>query len=67
MSPRKKPAVPRVARSVYLPEPLNTRLADEAERRGLSANDLIILALEQMLGGAAAPPTPSPPSDYADF
>ena len=56
MSPRKKPAVKRVARSVYLPPALSETLNHEATRRGLSGNNLIILALEQFFAGAPPPP-----------
>lgn len=64
MSPRKKPTTPRVARSIYLPKKLNDTLTSEAERRGLSANDLVILALEQLFIGVTPPATPD---DVAGF
>jgi len=70
VSPRKRRAAPRIARSIYLPPALNERLTSEAERRGLSANDLVILALEQTLGGAPpqqAPAPPAPAGDMLDF
>lgn len=61
----------RVARSVYLPDTLNTWLVEEAERRGLSVNALIILALEQMREQQKPPQPPKeePPasSDVLDF
>jgi hypothetical protein len=65
MSPRKKPTIKKIARTVYLPEPLNGRLIAEAERRGYSGNDLIIMALEQFLGGT--PPPPPTNDDVASF
>ncbi len=36
----------RVKSSAYLPEPIHLWLTEEAERRGLSANDIVILAIE---------------------
>ena len=65
MSPRKKSTIKRIARTVYLPPALSKMLSNEAERRGLSGNDLVILALEQFFAGA--PPPPSPVNDVVGF
>lgn len=67
MSPRKKPATPRVARTVYLPPALNEKLVSESERRGLSGNDLVILALEQLFAGTPTAPPPAADDDVAGF
>lgn len=60
MSPRKKSAIKKIARTAYIPEPLHEQLSKVAEETGVSANDLIILALRQFLN---APPATPPPAD----
>lgn len=67
MSPKKKPAIKRAARTVYLPPALNDTLISEAERRGLSGNDLVILALEQFFAGAPRPAPPAADNDVVGF
>lgn len=67
MSPKKKPAAKRTARTVYLPPALNDTLISEAERRGLSGNDLVILALEQFFVGAPRPTPPAADNDVVGF
>lgn len=70
-----KSSTKKVPRTVYLPEPLNQQLADEAARRGFSGNDLVIMALQAYLGkqppALPAPLVPSvsttPDEDMADF
>ena len=49
MVPRKKPAEERVTTAVRLPKSLHERLHQEADGRELSANYLIVKAIEQYL------------------
>lgn len=72
MSPRKKPAIERVARTAYIPKPLHEQLVKVAEETGVSANDIIILALRKFMGGdttplPAATPVSPPDDDMATF
>lgn len=72
MSPRKKPAIERIARTAYIPKPLHEQLVKVAEETGVSANDIIILALRKFMGGettlpTTATPIASPDDDIATF
>lgn len=48
--PRKKPTEERVTTAVRFPKSLHARLHEEAEDRELSANFLIVKAVEDYLG-----------------
>lgn len=65
MSPKRKPTVKKIARTVYLPEPLHQLLNATADETGVNANNLVILALRQYLMGQGTPP-PAPPAAEDD-
>jgi hypothetical protein len=71
MSPRKKSVAERVKSSLYLSKPLHAQLVRIADETGVSANDVIILALRQFFLAdkpvAAQHSMPLPSDDFAGF